>query len=383
MQRACCAPPALPHSHCYPATPAPATLRAPYSCLPASSTCVAYRLRITQLCLPTHLKHLPFEPYSAHLSPIPVSITALSVGRPHFHRDDRGVMEQWAAFSAAASDWQDRQPWRLPQADPSPQSCEEEGQSWQWLRTYGPWRHIDRTRLPYFSISDAMLDSLLRPGILPSGLQVLLLSSAYNRPFPPESLPSSPTLLQLGHDFDQPIAARELPASLLLLCMKGPMHDYHELLLPSLPASLERLILGCWPRPLKAGVRPAGLKALHLGELDRPLQPHVLPPSPLYLSFDRFRHPLLPDVLPSSLIELHFGHFFGQPLLPGTLPSSLRRLTLGTAFRLQLQVGSLPEGLLFLRFMPYDMCDRPSHLPAVWGRVLPSTLLGIDLANRY
>ena len=128
---------------------------------------------------------------------------------------------------------------------------------------------------------------------------------------------------------------------------------------------------------------PPALEALLLGEFDHLLQPLTLPASLLCLSLWRSDQPLLVDVLPSSLIELHFGHFFGQPLLPGTLPSSLRRLTLGTAFRLQLQVGSLPEGLLFLRFMPYDMCDRPSHLPAVWGRVLPSTLLGIDLANRY
>ena len=161
------------------------------------------------------------------------------------------------------------------------------------------------------------------------------------------------------------------------------MPCHHQTLLPSLPASLERLSLHCWPHPLQAGVWPCGLKALHLGEVEHPLQPHTLPPTLLSLCLDGFYQALLPGMLPSSLVELQVADSDNLRLLPGVLPPSLRSLSLRGAFCQPLQVGSLPEGLLFLRLHP----DSDVHLyhplqPPLQPGVLPSTLRAIDFTDR-
>ena len=338
--------------------------------------CALYHLRVTQLALPESITELTFDAAPPHLSPIPASVTALSLGPVHSH--PRFEHPRWAALSAAASDWQDREPWRLPDPHTSLESlgeAEEQRQLTGWVSD------VDRVRYPAPWCDDSVgcFNRPLAPGLLPSGLRVLLLHHTYNQPLRPDCLPSSLTFLQLGYYFNLPIAPSSLPASLLQLSVEGPMYDHHQSLLPSLPASLQRLRLNFWPHALQAEGWPAGLKALHLSQLHRPLQPHVLPSTLLYLSLNYVQHPLLPDVFPSSLVELHLGKdCYNHPLTPGVLPSSLRRLTLGGAFCQLLQVGSLPEGLLFLRFNP-----GPSILPALQPGVLPSTLLAVDFTNRY
>ena len=351
--------------------------------------CLTYRLRITQLCLPEHIKRISFDADPPHLSPIPASVTALTVGRPYTNRSARDMVQRWAAFSAAAGDWQDRPPWRLPQADPLPQSCEEEGRSWQWARHDSSWGQLLCSSLPQFPGPFSTLDCPLPPGLLPTGLRVLLLSDKYSQQLQPGSLPSTLTFLQLGGLFNQPLEPGVLPASLLQLSVTSSMHYHHPLLHELLPASLERLRLWNWPLPLEVGMWPSGLRALELGECDHPLQPHVLPPTLLYLSFHFFNQNLRPHAFPSSLVELHLGHTYTLPLLPDVLPSSLRRLSVGGAFVGPLRMRSLPEGLLFLSFHPLmhpesrSLWNPPSKLSRLRPGVLPSTLLGIDFTDRY
>ena len=75
--------------------------------------CLTYSLCITQLGLPKNVKELTLDPTPPHLSPIPATVTALTLCPPM--RSYTGGLEgHWAAMSAAASDWQDREPWRLP-----------------------------------------------------------------------------------------------------------------------------------------------------------------------------------------------------------------------------------------------------------------------------
>ena len=237
--------------------------------------------------------------------------------------------------------------------------------------------HLDRL-LPNFPDNNGRLKCRLPPGLLPSGLRMLLMSREQNPPLQLHCLPSTLTFLHLGPRFDQPIAPGVLRASLRYMSVAGPLQHHHQLLQGSLPASLERLKLTHWPHPLEAGVWPAGLKALHVGGFSHSLQPHVLPSSLLYLCFTSFHQPLLPDVLPSALVELHLGDRYDYPLLPGALPRSVRRFTLGSGFSQQLQARSLPEELLFLRFIP-----GPNNLPPLQPGVLPSTLLGVDLTDRH
>ena len=219
--------------------------------------------------------------------------------------------------------------------------------------------------------------------------QLCLASSIADLPFdadPPHLslIPASVTDITFLHigDIDLPMAAGMLTASLLYLCVcvEGSMNSHHQLLLPALPASLERLRLNSWLHELQAGVWPAGLRALHLGDHYRPLQPHVLPSSLLHLSLANYALPLALDVLPSSLAELHIGSH-DHRLPPGELPASLRNFSVGWRFVQPLQMRSLPERLLFLGF-GCEMYNTPK-LPRLQPGVLPSTLLGIDLADRY
>ena len=110
------------------------------------------------------------------------------------------------------------------------------------------------------------MDSTALCGVLPYDLRVLLLCGHYNWPLQPGSLPSTLSSPQLGYELDQRLGPGVLPASLLYLSVTARIKHHHQLLLPSLPASLERLKLYSWPRPLQAGALPPQLKALHLGE---------------------------------------------------------------------------------------------------------------------
>ena len=348
--------------------------------------CVLYRLRVSQLGLPYHMPFLTFDAVPPHLSPIPATVTALECGSVPWYTGSAFENGRWATFSAAAAagDWQGSQRWRLPEPHPSSssESLGEEEKQRQLASWVSDIKGDGRDgALPQFEVRYSALNCPLPPGLLPLGLRVLQLGDYFNQSLQPGSLPPTLTFLQLGDRFDQPLTPSVLPASLRYLCVHGPMQRYHQLLLPSLPASLERLSLCEWPHPLEAGVWPAALKALHLGNLRHPLQAHVLPSSLLYLSFDSFEDPLLPGVLPSSLVELRLDDY-NQPLPPGVLPSSLRKLTLGGQFCQPLQAGSLPEGLLFLCLRPGDDRDRPM-LPPLQAGVLPPTLLGLDLTNRY
>ena len=343
--------------------------------------CLAYRLRIAQLDLPHQLTAFACEPALPHLSPIPASVTSLALGSFNTDVSQSGDQDaatasastrRWAAFRAAADDWQDSAAWRLPR----PNAAVQEGRrEWAWESS------AERTWscLPWSCRSLSGVDCPLAPGLLPSGLRLLLLPDYFHQPLQPGSLPSALTFLQLGHRFDQPLAPGVLPASLLYLCLAGDVRD-HALLQRALPASLERLRLNWWSHPLQPGLWPPGLKALHLGRLSRPLVPHVLPSSLLYLSLHHHEHPLLPHALPSSLVELDLDGY-DQPLPPGVLPSSVRRLMWGGAFRQALQVGSLPEGLLSLAFHPRGAGG--ARLPPLLPGVLPSTLLSVDFADRY
>ena len=344
----------------------------------------AYGLRITQLSLSADIESITLDVDSPHLSPIPPSVTCLTLGpSPTVYRrlsadqEDvvREVDRKWVAMSAAAADWPDREPWRLPDSLSSLQSEREEARQ-------PPWLHDLDCLVPLFACLPHALSCPLPADLLPTGLCALVFNDAYKHPLQPGSLPSTLTFLHLGYSFGQPIAPGVLPASLVYLSVNGAMHQHHELLLQSLPASLQRLRLSLWLHPLQAEGWPPRLTVLHLGGFSHPLQPHVLPSSLLHLSFEYSSPPLLPDVLPSCLVELHLSDTYRHTLLPGVLPSCLRRLTVRGAFRHPLQVGSLPDGLLFLRFdsLPSaSLCPLPRLHPGV----LPSTLLGIDFQDRY
>ena len=348
--------------------------------------CLRYGLRISQLSLPEHssditaLSHYPLS--QGQLSPIPPSVTALSLGPPA--RDRHGIDPRWAAFSAAASDWQDREPWCLPLYLRRERECKAEQRSWQLTWTSEADDELDRL-LPRFLAPLGSLECPLPPGLLPSGLRVLQLSSAFNQPLQPGSLPSSLSFLQFGREFNQPVEPGVLPASLLSLSFTCGYHTgFHQPLVKgSLPPSLERLSLsGAGSQQLRVGVLPPSLRVLHLAGFNEPLRPGVLPASLQFLCFESFDQPLLPSGLPSSLVELRLGDRYNQALPPGVLPSSLRRLSVGSGFsyRQQLLPGSLPAGLQFLRFLPNDSTKK--LLRRLEPGVLPSTLLGIDFSNR-
>ena len=318
--------------------------------------CALYHLRVTQLAVPPSKQELTLDPKSLHLSRIPTTVITLTFRPP---MTDSSVEPSWAAFSAAASDCQDREPWRLSDPDSSALPAGEEVQ--RWLAT---WKGLPPLRaagqcsafLHQPLRRQARLPHTCRPPPLWSPLAGA--QQPLRLPLQPGSLPFSLTFLQLGQQVDQPPALGVLPASLLYLALKY----HHDTLQGSLPMSLERLRLWKWTHPLQAGVWPSGLKALHFEGHDRLLLPHVFPSSLLYLSFWRFDQPLLPSVLPSSLVELHLGDFYSHPLPPGALPSSLRRLSVCCSSSQPLQVGSLPEGPLFLCFVPREN---------IWAASLP------------
>ena len=157
--------------------------------------CALYRLRITQLALPERLKHLTFDSAPPHLSPIPASVVTLTLGQPYSNSEHSGAVRRWAALSAAARDWQDREPWRLPDYHPSPQWFGAEGKGWQLTR----WMDepdIQRLDcpLPYVPCRDGILDCPLPPGLLPEGLRVLQLSDEYKHTLQPGSAALDPHL---------------------------------------------------------------------------------------------------------------------------------------------------------------------------------------------
>ena len=103
--------------------------------------------------------------------------------------------------------------------------------------------------MPLFSTCGDECSSPLSPGLLPTGLRVLLLNDTYTQLLQPDSLPSTLTFLHLGSRFDEPLAPGVLPTSLRDLYANGYMREHHRLWMESLPASLERLRL---PLPVSA-----------------------------------------------------------------------------------------------------------------------------------
>ena len=344
--------------------------------------CLTYNLRMTQVALSQPTDDIGFDAAPPRLSPIPDSVLALSLYRPELddHLVGLAVSQSWAAFSCAASDWQHREAWRLPSLHPSSQSLGEEGKQWQLTWEVGPLDVVD-CFLPRCPTAGGSIDCPLPRGLLPWGLRVFRCAGDFSQPLQLGSLPPYLTFAHFGWRFQQPLTPGLLPASLLALSISAP--HCPPLVKGSLPASLERLRLSVhWSPPLEVGVLPRTLKALHLGGDGGSLQPAVLPPSLLFLSFEWHQHPLLPNVLPSSLVHLRLGAAYNHPLPPGVLPSSLRVLSLGDAFCQPLQVGSLPEGLLFFRLEPQGLARTSSLFAPLHPGVLPSTLLGIDLADR-
>ena len=72
------------------------------------------------------------------------------------------------------------------------------------------------------------------------------------------------------------------------------------------------------------------------------------------------------------------AHLFFQASSPPSLPS----LRLGKRFGQSLQHTSLPQGLLYLRFIPFDISRLPVLPPLLPGVLPPSTLLSLDLSDR-
>ena len=88
--------------------------------------CLAYRLRVTQCCVHALTTHIPFDLTRPDLSPIPASVTSLTLSTCYDPR--------WRTFSAAGGDWQDREPWRLPDPQSSWESYGEEEKQRQLTR---------------------------------------------------------------------------------------------------------------------------------------------------------------------------------------------------------------------------------------------------------
>ena len=342
---------------------------------------LTYSLRVTQLGLPRTVRELTFDSTPPHLSPIPASITALCLG-PLIRSNTGAVEPIFSALSAAAGDWQEKQPWRTHPPHPLSPSP---GSSWRvkWaVDAEEDFNCLDPAQ-PSCSDTLGLLDCPIPPGLLPPRLRVLCFNDDFNCPLQLGSLPSTLTFLQLPFRYTQPLTPGVLSAQLLHLTFGGwyryPLEE------GTLPASLESLHLYNWLQPLQAGTLPRGLKALRLGKFDGELLPHVLPSSLLYLSLGtNYNRPLGHDVLPPSLVVLRLSYQFDQMLWPGVLPASLRSLTVGGRFRQPLQPGSLPKGLRFLRFERYD--GKHGHVlylhPLLPG-ALPSGLLGLDLSDRY
>ena len=286
--------------------------------------CLTHGLRVKQLALPGDVQEMSFDSTPPYLSPIPASVTVISLSQPLICKG-RQPPPSWAAFSAAAADWQDRQPWRLPVLNGSSQSDEAA------VRACVEFKDV----LPTFPDAGGVFRCPLTPGLLPDGLRLLRLSDAVTQPLQVGALPSSLSFLHLGSQLDLPLPPGALPEGLLYLSLRG---NRRTLLPGSLPRSLERLRLDCTLAALQLGVLLHRVKVLHLERVEEPLQPHALPTSLLYLS-------------------------------------------LGTDFQQQLQVGALPEGLQCLRFS--SSRKTSVKLPPLLVGVLPSTLLAIDLADRH
>ena len=344
---------------------------------------LTYRFRVTLLALPRDAGNLTFDFAPPHLSPIPSSVTALSFGPLDAHFPAWSE-RRWAAFCAVADDWQERPPWRLPPTDAAmhESGAEERMLKAEWLARWAAEPVIIWDMLQPWQVARSDATCPLPPGLLPQGLRVLRFSCDFNMPLWPGSLPSTLTYLQLPNSYSELLPPGVLPDSLLHLTVG---EHRRQLLVPgSLPASLERLCVDV-SSPLIVDLSSTRLKALDVRGSDVELPPHSLPATLLRLSLNRFNAPLLLHALPSALVELRLGDLYNHPLPPGVLPPSLRALKLGPHFARPLQLGSLPEGLLFLRFVPWSWGSyaEKSYGPTLLPGVLPSTLLGLDLSNRY
>ena len=152
--------------------------------------CLRYSLRVTQLGLPAEMKELPFDPGPSHLSSIPASVTALSLGSPYSGR----VEERWAAFRAAAVDWGHRDECQLPDVTLPTQEA-------SFAQRRDGTTLVHRLSPRGFLAPTATLDSPLHPGLLPDGLRVLRFNSGYNQPLQPGSLPPNLTSVLFNRHF--------------------------------------------------------------------------------------------------------------------------------------------------------------------------------------
>jgi hypothetical protein len=152
--------------------------------------CTTYSIRITQLCLPSNIKTLPFDLALPHLSPIPPSVTALTLGPLATCKG--GVNRRWTALSAAACYWQNRKPWCPPPQDPPERA---DSQHWQLTWTVDTPDELDPF-LPWFPDTCDDLEEPVPAGVLPEGLRVLRFRQSNNHPLQPGSLPSTLTFLQ-------------------------------------------------------------------------------------------------------------------------------------------------------------------------------------------
>ena len=283
--------------------------------------CLTYCLLIRQVSLPADVKQLVVDPAPPHLSPIPPSVLALSLGSSGYQDEPE---PSWAALSEAASGWPGTSLWRLPTPfNFTTQRIGEQEEREQRLRRWAAQ--------PDEQLSDEW-DHPLQPGVLPSSLLHLSLPERYRHRLGPGVLPASLESLSMTVGFRQPLTGVAWPPRLKALLLRG----------------------GEWPV--------------------EPLQPHSLPSSLLVLCLRDISIPLPVGVLPSSLVELRLGDAYNHHLPPGGLPASLRLLTLGSGFDHQLYVGSLSEGLQFLRFQSAHSWRGTGTLPALLPGSLPSTL---------
>ena len=155
--------------------------------------CLLYKLRITQLAVPERLKRLNFDAAPPHLSPIPTSVPALTLGAPG-KDTNRKKERRWATFSAAACDSRDRELWCLRDLfSPAQWSDGQQETGWR-LTLLEPDGRLEDL-LPYFSWPCGQLNAPLLPGILPHGLRSLLYSGEWQRPLQPALPPRHPALL--------------------------------------------------------------------------------------------------------------------------------------------------------------------------------------------
>ncbi|GAM26639.1 hypothetical protein SAMD00019534_098140, partial [Acytostelium subglobosum LB1] len=241
--------------------------------------------------------------------------------------------------------------------------------------------------LTVLNLENSSYDQSFAPGVLPTGLQRLVLTQVFVQPLLPGHLPSSLKSLDLGRDYNHPLTVGTLPNSLTKLVI-GPGFK-QALEVGSLPDSLvELVILAMSFQSLVVGSLPSSLKRLSLSPyFNLSIPVGFIPDSLEELKFEKmiyfrgrslrsFNQSIIPGSLPSSLLTLVFHcESFNQPILPGQLPISMTSLTLSRLFNQELTIGTLPESLISLTFG--DSFNRPIPI-----NVLPSSLTTLALGSK-